>query len=159
MFVYIASDHAGYEMKENLKKFLIMSDYKVKDFGADEFASADDYTDYMHSCASELSVDVINNVLSQSRAIILGGSGTGEAIVANRYEGVRAVVCNSDNIEIVKLGRQHNDANVLSIGARFVSDEIAIEAVKTFLETKFIEDERHVRRLKKIDTDKIIEDL
>jgi ribose 5-phosphate isomerase B len=159
MFVYIASDHAGYKMKEIIKKFLIMSDYKVKDFGADEFDETDDYPDFIHPCINELSIDVVNNVLSQSRAIILGGSGTGEAIIANRYEGVRAVICNSDNLEIVNLGRQHNDANVLSIGARFISDEMAIDAVKVFLDTKFSEDERHARRIEKIDSRKIIEDL
>jgi ribose 5-phosphate isomerase B len=154
MFVYIASDHAGYKMKEEIKKFLIIENYKVKDYGATEYNESDDYTDYIHPCINDLSEDIRSNVLSQSVAIVLGGSGTGEAIVANRYMGVRAVVANSDNTEIIKLGRQHNDANVLSIGARFVSDEFVLEAVRVFLSTKFTsegEGERHVRRIKKID--------
>jgi len=83
-------------------------------------------------------------------AIVLGGSGQGEAIAANKVKGVRAVVYNSHNLEIIRLSKDHNNANVLSLGARFLTAEQAKEAVKLWLETPFSYDERHVRRLNKI---------
>jgi ribose 5-phosphate isomerase B len=151
MFVYIASDHAGFEMKEVLKKFLLSESFSVKDYGAEVLLIDDDYTEYIHACIKDLSDEVVSNVLSLDKAIIFGGSGTGEAIVANRYKSIRTVVYNGQDLEIVKLGREHNEANVLSIGARFVTNESMLKAVNLFLNTKFTEEERHVRRIKKID--------
>ena len=92
-----------------------------------------------------------NKANNNSFAIVIGGSGTGEAITANRFKGVRAVVANSDNLEIIKLGRMHNDANVISFGARFVDFDFAKQAIKIFLETKF-EGGRHQERINKIDS-------
>jgi len=146
MHIYIATDHAGFKLKENLVPFIEGLGYEVTDCGAHTYDKADDYPDFISKAALEVSKDQENN-----RAIVLGGSGQGEAIVANRMSGVRAVVYYGGDIEIVQLGREHNNANILSLGARFVSGEDAQRAVKTFLETPFPEEERHVRRINKID--------
>ncbi len=151
--IFIASDHAGFELKQSLIPFLRDMGYEVKDFGANEFDAEDDYPDFIAPLAREVSKE--NGLVP---GIIIGGSGQGEAIVANRFPHVRAVVFNGqyradDNHfvpEEVKTAREHNDANILSLGARFLSEMDAKEAVKTFLTTEFSEDERHVRRLRKL---------
>ena len=162
MRIFIGADHAGFELKEQLKKYVSESGHEVTDFGAHEFKEGDDYPDYVIPVAKAVAGD------PRSRGIIIGGSGQGEAICANRFSGVRAVVFNGptyakvsvgkqykpDGTEIpdeIKLSREHNDANVLSLGARFPSIEDAKSAVKTWLETPFSNDERHIRRIKKID--------
>lgn len=152
--IHIGSDHAGYEMKEELKKFLEMKDYEVIDHGAFEYNEADDYPDFCLPVAIEVSRD------EHSMGIVLGGSGQGEAIVANRVPGIRAVVFNGqysplDGREVpeeIVISRQHNDSNILSIGARFLSVEEAKEAVELWLETEFSGEERHIRRIQKIDS-------
>lgn len=152
--VFIASDHAGFELKQELVPFLRDMGYEVADFGANEFNAEDDYPDFIAPLAKEISES--GGTLS---GIVIGGSGQGEAMVANRFRHVRAVVFNGQyhpdserHVPLeVKTAREHNDANVLSIGARFISVEDAKEAVKTFLTTPFSEDERHIRRLKKVD--------
>ncbi|NQV92950.1 RpiB/LacA/LacB family sugar-phosphate isomerase [Candidatus Kaiserbacteria bacterium] len=145
MKVYLATDHAGFKLKESLSVFIRGLGYTVEDCGAFSYNEADDYPDFISEAAHEVSRSP-----EHKRAIILGGSGQGEAIVANRVSGVRAIVYYGGNSEIIKLGREHNNANILSLGARFISDEKAQEVVKIFLETPFVEDERHVRRLSKI---------
>lgn len=147
MKIFIASDHAGFELKEVLKKYLEELKYKVRDFGAFTYDKGDDYPDFIRPLAEELSKKPEN-----TKAIILGGSGQGEAIIANRFKGVRATVLYSYNEEMVKLSREHNYANVLSLGARFLSEEEAKKAVKLWLETDFPGGERHIRRIKKIDS-------
>lgn len=143
MIVYLATDHAGFELKEKVKEFLKKEGYEVEDLGAHEFDKADDYPDFISKAAEAVSKDL------QSRAVILGGSGQGEAIVANKFSGIRAAVYYG-NMDIIPLIREHNDANILSLGARFLTNEEALEAVKLFLETPFTKEERHVRRIEKI---------
>lgn len=147
MKVYFATDHAGFELKESLVAFVRDElGHEVEDLGAHKLDEADDYPDYILLAAREISKE------PTLRAIILGGSGQGEAMVANRLPGVRAVVWYGGTHEILRLSRQHNDANVLSIGARFVDEESAREGVRKWLSTKFSEEERHVRRIEKIDS-------
>jgi ribose 5-phosphate isomerase B len=146
MKIYLATDHAGYALKEKVKKFLIDSGYAVEDCGAYTLDSNDDYSDFVHKTAEAVSKDPKN-----SRGIIFGGSGEGEAMVANRHAGVRAAVYYGGPEKIVTLSREHNDANILSLGARFLTEEQALGAVKLWLETPFSKEERHKRRIKKID--------
>ncbi|MBI2314753.1 RpiB/LacA/LacB family sugar-phosphate isomerase [Candidatus Daviesbacteria bacterium] len=142
--VYLSADHAGFELKEKIKEFLTNEGYEVKDCGAFEYDKEDDYPDFISQAAQAISED------PNSRAIILGGSGQGEAIVANKFPNVRAAVYYGSAEEMPSLTRQHNNSNILSLGARFLSVEEATKAVKLFLETKFSEDERHIRRIDKI---------
>lgn len=151
--INIASDHAGFEHKEAIKEWLKSEGYEVVDHGAYEYEEDDDYPDFIAPAANAVAVD------PNERAIVIGGSGQGEAIVANRFPGVRAVVFNGqyapadgrDVPEEIIIARQHNDANVLSLGARFLSIREAIEAVEIFLDTEFSGDDRHIRRIEKID--------
>lgn len=142
--IYLATDHAGFELKEKVKEFLKKERYEVEDFGAYQLHPDDDYPDFISKAAEAVSKD------PQSKAIILGGSGQGEAIVANKFPGVRAVVYYGNNAEIIKLSREHNNANILSLGARFVSEDEALKMVKLWLETPFSKEERHLRRIEKI---------
>ena len=146
MKIYIGSDHAGYEMKEMLKKYLADLKYQVEDKGAFKYQPDDDYPDFILPVARAVASDP-----EASRGIIIGGSGQGEAMIANRVKGARAAVFYGGNFEIVELSRKHNDANILSLGARFIDDEIAKKAVKLWLETPF-EGGRHERRIAKIDS-------
>lgn len=147
MKIYFASDHAGYELKNALME--MVSDelgLAVEDCGAYEYDETDDYPDFVKVAAGAVSSDP-----EESLAIILGGSGQGEAIVANRFPNVRAAVYYGGPLDIVTLSREHNDANVLSLGARFITEEEAREALRLWLDTPFSGDERHDRRLEKID--------
>ncbi len=146
MKIYIGTDHAGFELKEALKKFLGELGYEVEDKGAFSLDPADDYPDFIRPTA-----EAVANDPERSRGIILGGSGQGEAMVANRFKGVRAAVYYGGQQEIVKLSREHNNANILALGARFISEYEAKEAVRIWLETPFSGEERHARRIKKID--------
>ncbi len=146
MKIYFASDHAGFEMKNVLATFVKSLKYEVFDLGPMTLDPNDDYPIFIEKAALE----VYNNPQSL-RAIIIGGSGQGEAIVANRFPNVRAAVYYGGNKNIVSLSREHNDTNVLSLGARFLSIPEAKEVVKLWLETAFSEDSRHMRRLREID--------
>ena len=145
MKVYLASDHAGFELKGKLIEYVKSLGYEAIDKGAFTLDPADDYPDFISEATREVSND------PDSRAVIIGGSGQGEAIVANRFANVRAAVYYGGNPEIIKLSRDHNDANILSLGARFVSEDEAGEVVKAWLEAPFSNDERHIRRIKKIE--------
>ncbi len=145
MKIYIGSDHAGFELKEKLIPFLKELDHQVEDKGAFELNPTDDYPDFVKLVAEEVSND------PEAKGIVLGGSGEGEGIATDRFPHIRTAVWYGGNLEPVKLSREHNDANILSLGARFISKEEAKEAVKLFLETPFSGDERHVRRIEKID--------
>lgn len=171
MKIYLATDHAGFEMKEAIKLFLevekddiqkelekgkqVISSIEIIDFGAYTYDENDDYPGYISACAGALSADIYTGQ-KNGIGIIFGGSGEGEAMVAGKFRGIRAGVINSENIELVKLLRKHNNANVISFGARFISGEFVKEAVKTFILTKFDEaDEnivtRHERRVDQIE--------
>lgn len=144
MKIYIGSDHAGYELKEKLKEFLGWLGYTVEDKGAFHYDPEDDYPDYISPVAAAVAQD-------GGFGIVIGGSGQGEAIDANKVEGVRAAEFYGGPIDIVKLAREHNDVNILSLGARFVGEAEAKEAVQLFLETPFSGDERHIRRINKLE--------
>ena len=151
--VHIASDHAGFEHKEAIKEWLRSEGYEVVDHGAYEYEEDDDYPDFIAPAANSVATE------PSEMGIIIGGSGQGEAIVANRFPGVRAIVFNGqyepkDGREVpeeIITARQHNDANIISLGARFLSIREAIEAVELFLNTEFSGEERHIRRIEKID--------
>jgi len=146
MRILIAADHAGFSLKEALKPWLATLGHEIDDLGAYSLADGDDYPDFMHPVAQMISENP-----ETMRGIIIGGSGQGEAMVANRYPNVRAVVYYDPNLEIITLSREHNNANILSLGARFLSLENAKEAIKIWLDTPFSNEERHKRRLIKIE--------
>ena len=141
--IYIATDHAGLELKQKLIDHIKKQNLEVEDCGAFEFDAQDDYPDFIYPCAVKVSQN------PGSMGIILGGSGNGEAITANKVKGIRAAVFHGGHEEIVKLSRYHNNANMLSLGARFMSVEEAERAVDLFIETGF-EGGRHARRVDKI---------
>lgn len=150
--IHVATDHAGYNLKEIIKDHLDEAGYHVVDHGATALNEKDDYPDFVHPAA-----DAVSGTPESNRAIIFGHSGQGEAMVANRYEGVRAAVYYGDTGKgksgqgIIELSRRHNNANVLSIAAGFVSEDEVIEAINSWLNTDFSEANRHQRRINKID--------
>ena len=149
MKIHIATDHAGFELKEKIKQFLSGLGHDVQDHGAFEYDEKDDYPDFVREAAKAVANDP-----ERSRGVILGVSGQGEAMVANRYKGVRAAVYYGGPENIIKLSREHNDANVLSLGARFISGQTALDMIKLWLDTSFSGEERHKRRIQKIEEDK-----
>lgn len=149
--VYIGADHAGFVMKENLIPFIENLGYQVVDFGNFKYDDTDDYVDFISPVAKSVALNP-----EDARGIVIGGSGQGEAMTANRFPNVRATVYYGEvgffpQADIIKLGREHNNSNILSLGARFIDIEIAKKAVKKWLETKFTNEERHLRRIKKIE--------
>lgn len=155
MKIYLGTDHAGFALKEDIKPMLIKAGHEVIDLGATEFVDGDDYPDYVAPVAQAVARESKED--PSVRGIILGGSGQGEAIVANRVPGVRAAVYygpaahTGGSRDVITLSREHNDANVLALGARFLAPLEAEEAVTLWLETGFSQDGRHIRRIKKID--------
>lgn len=161
MKIYLGTDHAGYYLKEKVKIFLQQKGYEVVDFGAMSLNKDDDYPIFIGKVADAVSKD------PASRGIVFGGSGQGEVIVANKYKSVRCVLfyalnnskcvidvngkTSSDPFEMLRLTREHNDANMLSLGARLLKEEEVIKAVQIFLETPFSGEERHKRRIAMID--------
>jgi len=143
--LFIASDHAGYELKEHLINYLEENGVEVIDKGPFELDKTDDYPDWISLVAQEVSQHP-----DQARGIVIGYSGQGEAIVANKFRDVRAGVYYGYNQDIITLMREHNNTNVLSLGAEFVSKEEAQRAVDAWIETQFSNDERHIRRIRKI---------
>jgi ribose 5-phosphate isomerase B len=142
MNIFLGTDHAGFELKEEVKKFLMEEGHEVTDCGAHELDPNDDYPDFCAEAARKVSEN------EGSRGFVFGKSGAGEAITANKIRGIRAVLAvNSEN---VKLSREHNDANVLSLGSMFFNSESAKKLAKLFIETPFPQEERHARRIKKI---------
>ncbi|HKB92389.1 MAG TPA: ribose 5-phosphate isomerase B [Opitutaceae bacterium] len=139
--IAIGSDHAGFAYKQKIIEFLLTEGHTVRDFGTNSEASSD-YPDFIRPVAEAVARGEFQ------RGIVLGGSGNGEAIVANRVKGVRCGLCWTEQVAI--WNRAHNDANCLSIGQRTISEELALKIVKTWLETPF-EGGRHIQRIRKID--------
>lgn len=160
MKIFLGTDHAGFALKEAMKSFLEEEGHDVEDCGAYAFDKDDDYPDFIVKTAQAVAHS------PKSKGIIFGGSGQGEAIVANKIPGIRAVVfygtqnahgatdiqdtVATDAFEMIRLTRLHNDANVLSFAARFVSEEEAKKAVQLWLTTPFSNEQRHIRRIDKI---------
>lgn len=142
MNIAIGSDHAGFAYKELIKQHLESLGHTVHDFGTDSDVAVD-YPLYIRPVAQAVAAG------EYERGIVLGGSGNGEAMVANRVEGVRCALC--WNVESARLGRQHNNANIISIGERMMDEETALAIVDTWLTTEF-EGGRHARRIALIDT-------
>ncbi len=142
--IYLASDHAGFDLKNILVAYLKSENYQCEDLGPYTYEELDDYPDLIIPAAQK----VANS--PENLGIILGGSGQGEAIVANKVKGIRAVVYYGGNSEIITLSKLHNNANILSIGARFVDQEEIKKTVKTWIDTKFTNEERHQRRIDKL---------
>ncbi|HCR52020.1 TPA: ribose-5-phosphate isomerase [Candidatus Kaiserbacteria bacterium] len=162
--IFIAADHAGFALKNALVEHIRMLGYDVEDMGAFSQDRDDDYPDFMMPLAERVAKENAR-AADAARGIIIGGSGQGEAMCVNRVKGVRAAVFygpmrvtealdveggrSEDGFDAVRLPRRHNNANILSIGARFVSGDEADEAVRIFLETPFSGSPRHARRLAK----------
>jgi len=141
MKIALATDHAGFEYKELIRQHLIALGHDVEDFGTHSTDPVD-YPDFIRPAARAVADGCCE------RGIVLGGSGNGEAIAANRQPGIRCAVC--WNTETARLARQHNDANMISLGGRMMSAETALAIVDVWLETPF-EGGRHVARIRKID--------
>ena len=142
MRIHIGSDHAGLEFKNELITHLVSKGHDVTDHGPYEFDALDDYPDFCIPCAEAVAKD------ASSLGIVLGGSGNGEQIAANKVKGVRAALVWS--IETAALAREHNNANVISVGQRLHSADFVKQLIDTFIATNFPGDERHVRRIEKI---------
>ena len=136
--IFIASDHAGYNLKENIKKELVKKNKKIMDLGPKNSNSVD-YPDFAHLLSKKIKK---NNI-----GILVCGSGIGMSIVANRHKNVRAAVCHSSKSTI--LSRKHNNANVITLGARLTTKKVALIYIDKFIKTDF-EGGRHIRRIKKI---------
>ena len=153
MKIYIASDHAGFLMKQEIFKFLVEKGYKIFDCGPEKYNHDDDYPDYISIVAEQVS-----KASGDAMGIVIGYSGQGEAIVANRFSNVRAAVFYGGSKHVLTLSREHNDANILSLGANFLTSQEAKQAVELWLNTRFSREERHVRRIAKIETRSKIND-
>jgi ribose 5-phosphate isomerase B len=143
MKIAIGSDHAGFRYKERIKQFLAGLDHTVIDLGTDSEEPVD-YPLFIRPVALMVAQGEVE------RGIVLGGSGNGEAMVANRVKGIRCALC--WNIESARLARQHNDANMISLGERMIPEALVLEIVQTWIETSF-EGGRHVHRIELIDQD------
>jgi ribose 5-phosphate isomerase B len=139
MRVYLGSDHAGFELKQHLIGWLEAHGHEPVDCGPEEYDAADDYPPYVLAAAERTAAD------AEALGIVIGGSGNGEAIAANKVKGVRAALAWSD--ETARLGRLHNDANVISIGGRLHDLDTATRFVEIFLSTAYSKEERHSRRI------------
>ncbi len=140
--IVLATDHAGYPLKEKLKKHLRSLGYRVKDFGAHS-TKPSDFPDFILKAAK-----AVARSNGRLRGIVFGGSGIGEAIAANKVKGIRAAMV--FNEYMARVTREHNDTNVLSLGSRVLSPTVAKRLTQIWLETPFSGDERHVRRIRKI---------
>lgn len=139
MRVHIATDHAAFELKNYLVERLREDGHDVVDHGAHTYDALDDYPPLVIACAEAVVAE------PGSLGVVLGGSGNGEQIAANKVKGIRAALAN--NVELARLTREHNDANVIALGGRMQSLEAGYEIVATFLATPFSGDERHQRRI------------
>jgi len=146
MRVHIASDHAAWDLKTYLLKQLATTDYEVVDHGAAAYDPQDDYPAFCIACGEGVVADQAAGV--EALGIVLGGSGNGEQVAANKVTGVRAALVT--HLDLATLARQHNDANVIALGGRFTAPEFAWELVRTFLATPFSGEPRHARRIAQV---------
>ncbi|WIK82747.1 ribose-5-phosphate isomerase [Micrococcus lylae] len=146
MRVHIATDHAGMELSAHLVKHLTAAGYEMVDHGPQEYDALDDYPGFCINAAKAVAAERAEG--KDSLGIVLGGSGNGEQVAANKVEGIRAAL--AWNLDTAKLAREHNDANVVAVGGRQHSIEEATALIEAFLVEPFSEDERHVRRIGKI---------
>ena len=160
MKVYLATDHAGFELKNKVVEFLKKEGHDVEDCGPEVYDKDDDYPDFISIAAQKVSQN------PEEFGIVFGGSGQGEAIVANKFNNVRCALfygpvippiatditgkTSDDPYEMLRLTREHNNSNMLSIGVRFMSEEDVFNAIKLFLNSKYSGEERHARRIEKI---------
>ncbi len=151
MRIHIGSDHAGLDFKNELITHLVMNGHDVTDHGPYEFDALDDYPDFCIPCAEAVAKD------ETSIGIVLGGSGNGEQIAANKVKGIRAALVWS--LDTAKLAREHNNANVISVGQRQHTAQEVKDFIDLFLATKFPGDERHQRRIQKMSNYEITGDL
>lgn len=142
MKIFIGTDHAGFELKEKLKKHLKTQEHEIVDCGAHTYQKTDDYPDFIAEAAKEVSKN------TDALGVVLGYSGAGECIVANKINGIRAFLAVSE--ENVRLAKAHNNANIISFGAHFTDEKTAVKLLNLFLSTPFSAEERHKRRINKI---------
>ena len=140
--IFLGADHAGFQLKEHIKKFLDKLDYKYEDLGAYTDENSSDYPETAYKLAKKVAE-------SKGKGILMCGTGTGEAIVANKVKGIRAANCFSEYT--AKMSREHNNSNVLCLGARVLNKNIAQKITKIWLETDFSSEPRHKRRVKQIE--------
>ncbi len=143
MKIAIGGDHAGFDLKENLKRLLKEKGYQCDDLGAETFDPQDDYPEFGRKVAKAVASG------EYDRGIIMCGTGMGISISANKVPGVRAAVCYST--DMARISRAHNDANVLALGGRIVAKELALDIATTWLETEFSGEERHARRIRQLE--------
>ena len=140
--IFLGADHAGFKLKEGIKKFLDKSGFKYRDLGV--------YSDETRSDYPKTAFKLANKVVKHSgKGILMCGTGTGEAIAANKVSGIRAANCFDEYT--ARMSREHNDCNVLCLGARILDKKLAEKIIKTWLETNFSNEPRHIRRLKQIE--------
>lgn len=141
--IYIGSDHRGYNLKERVKVWLKQWNYEFEDLGAFEFDPEDDYPDF-----AKLVAEKVRENLNQNKGIVICGSGVGVDIVANKFKGIRCgLAINKDQI---KMAKADDDINLLALASDFIKEEEVKEIIKIFLETKFSDEERYIRRIRKI---------
>lgn len=145
MKIYIGSDHAGFMLKQELSSYLVSLGHEVYDCGPYEYDHDDDYPDYVSIVAHYIAND------NDAKGIVIGWSGQGEAIVANRFQSVRCALYYGGPKHVLTLSREHNDANVLSLGSHFITTHEAKVALDLWLNTEFSKEDRHMRRIRKID--------
>jgi len=143
--IYIATDHAGFETKNAIVKYLMDKGIDCTDIWPFEYDALDDYPDFIIPCAEKVAEDLENNL-----GIVLGWSGQGEAIAANKVKWIRAAIYYGGDKDILTLSKLHNNANILSLWGRFLSEAEALEAIDIWLEAKYEHEERHQRRIDKI---------
>lgn len=146
MKILLATDHAGFELKNKIFAYFKSEGFEIEDMGAYVLDKDDDFPKMMIPTAMRVMSDPEN-----TRAVIFGFSGNGEAMVSNRFPGVRAAVYHGGNLEIVRLSREHNDSNILSIAAGFVEEEEAVKAIKLWIGTPFSTNPRYSRRNEMLD--------
>ena len=144
MKIYLGSDHGGYTLKEAIKRYLLELGEEVFDKGSENPDPLDDYPDFIAPVARAVSAEPHG-----SRGIILGRSGQGEAMLANRFSNVRAAVYYGYELKVIVKSREPNDANILSLGADYLTEEAACEAVRLWLDTPFSQEEKRIRRVEK----------